>query len=521
MLCEVKMKKKNLIFESALSLTISALIVKILGVVYKVPLSYMLDDRGMGYFNTAYGIYSMFYILSSSGIPKATTCIIGEESDEICCYITYKRLLKFFCFVGMFFTVVLLVLSPLLVRVLSNTNAFFPLLAIAPSLLFVTISGVCRGYLSAKGRLLPIAISQTLEAVLKLVMGILFARLGMVLKLDLSYVCALAVFGITVGALVGAVFLISYVNFTLKLHKTRQKNKEKNTDIYKKVLKTAIPITVGSLILTFGGLLDVWLIMSSGESLGISNEMANELYGNYSTLAIPMFNLVISLVTPLTVALLPVLISKRLNADRQGMKNELEKCILYTVVFVAPCAAVFYFYSFDILDIVFSSWQSARGYSMLSALALGLVFLSILNVLNTAHEAEGNFLFTIMSLTVTTLAKFILSLILIKHSTLGVVSIPLSTAISYAVGCVVSYIGLYKKGLKFSLTRSALPQIAFSVLSFTIPFRYLFSNGVFAGDFIRFVLILMISGLVYVGLCAAYFMLQGLKNVKMNKKICR
>ena len=92
------MKKKNLIFESALSLTISALIVKILGVVYKVPLSYMLDDRGMGYFNTAYGIYSMFYILSSSGIPKATTCInnlkqngfaIQQYVDQNKCAIMY------------------------------------------------------------------------------------------------------------------------------------------------------------------------------------------------------------------------------------------------------------------------------------------------------------------------------------------------------------------------------------------------------------------------------------------------
>ena len=492
------MDKRKAIIDGALSLTVSALVVKILGVIYKVPLSYMLGDSGMGYFNTAYGIYGMFYILSSSGIPKATTCIIG-----------------------VFFTVLLLLASPLLVRILSNSGALLPLVAIAPSLLFVTVSGVCRGYLSARGRLMPIAVSQILEALLKLALGIGFARLGTLVKADLTTVSALAVLGITVGAAIGSVYLILCANKINKQYKARQKIYLENASLYKRVLKTVLPITLGALIMTFGGLLDIWLIMNSTEHLGITNDTANELYGNYSTLAIPMFNLALSLVTPLTVALLPRLISSRLKGAVTEFKKQLESCILYTVFFVAPCAAVFYFYSFDILDIIFSSWQSARGYSMLSALTLGLVFLSLLNILNTAHEALGNFLPTVSSLAATTLSKLVLSSILIRSTSLGILAIPVSTALSYFVGVIISYLWLVRSGMKISLTKAAALPILFAIISFAVPFKYLFSSGFLAGGFIQLILVLLISGALYVVLCAACFLAVRVKNVNMNKKTCR
>ena len=95
-------KNRNKIAEGAVLLGISAIIVKIIGVIYKVPLSYILGDEGMGYFNSAYTVYTLFFILSSSGVPKAITIITSkyeaESKDKT--YTIMKTLSLFFVCIG-------------------------------------------------------------------------------------------------------------------------------------------------------------------------------------------------------------------------------------------------------------------------------------------------------------------------------------------------------------------------------------------------------------------------------------
>ena len=75
-----KMGNKSIV-RGALSLTVSALIVKIVGLIYKVPLSYILSDEGMGYFNSAYTVYTFFYIICTAGVPKAISIITSSAES--------------------------------------------------------------------------------------------------------------------------------------------------------------------------------------------------------------------------------------------------------------------------------------------------------------------------------------------------------------------------------------------------------------------------------------------------------
>lgn len=514
-------KEIGKILDGALSLTVSALVVKILGVIYKVPLSYILGDAGMGYFNTAYTVYGFFYVLCSAGVPKAITCIISESKteDEVSGIFAYS--LRFFILVGAALCGVLMLSAPLIVYLIGNEGALATLMVIGPSVLFVASGGVCRGYLAAAGRLSPIAISQVIEAVCKLAMGILFARIGAHISLPKTHIAALAVLGITFGSCLSALYLLLSCKIRITKYKAGQSKVKNGKEIVKRLLKIAVPITVGSSVLTLSSLIDMTLTMRCLQGIGIDTMEANEIYGNYTTLAVPMFNLVISLITPLTVRLLPELIKKRDDAREFG--RELNRTLTITAALVAPCACVYYLYSFDLLDILFSSAQSARGFEMLSALAISLFFLCILNVTNTAHEANGRFGVPILSLSVGTLMKVIVEPLLILFTPLGVLGVPVSTLISHFVGLLISVVLLFKDGVRINLgVGCVLPMLA-SSLAFILTYRLIYPLGGFFGGLAGVITLWIMSSILYiVMLILCWWIAFRMENkVKMTKFLSR
>ncbi len=502
--------KKNGIIGSAFSLTVSALLVKLLGVLYKVPLSYILTDVGMGYFNTAYSIYGVFYVLSSAGVPKAITCIISENksnSEEVG-YSIYRHAIRLFTIIGLIIGGIYIFLSPFLVSALSNEKALLTVLLIGPSILFVSTGGVARGYLSARGELLHIAISQVLEAILKLVIGIAFARVGVFLNLELKYISALAIVGILIGSACSTVYMLCYIKIRKRRNNIGQKLTIHKEKINRDIMKIALPITFGSFVLTFSNVLDVGLIMNCLSDTGLTDLEANELYGNYSTLAVPMINLLVSLVTPLTVALLPRLVELKVGGRRNEFISEVEKTAMFTALFVSPCAAVYYFYSFDILDILFTSQQSAKGYGFLALLSVGVIFLCMINVINTAHESLGNFGITIVSISIAIITKFALSILIIKTTEIGILSVPLCTTLSNFIAFLFSFIALCKKGIKISIIKTVLLPLVLAILCFGVPFRFVFESGIFAGGFGHLCCLIFASFGVYSLLCFSFLSLK-------------
>ena len=151
-----------------LSLTISAIIVKFIGLIYKIPIASLLGDEGMGYFNSAYTVYALFYLFCTAGVPKAIMILISEaktrgrvaEESKI-----MRVAIALFLSIGILLTLILIVFSVPIARLIGNNKSYFAMIGIAPSILLVAVGGVIRGYLSANTRLLDIGVSQIIEGV--------------------------------------------------------------------------------------------------------------------------------------------------------------------------------------------------------------------------------------------------------------------------------------------------------------------------------------------------------------------
>ena len=505
-------KSKNTAFlKGTLLLSVSVVITKIIGVAFKVPLSYILGDVGMGYFNTAYTIYGFFYILCTAGVPKSITLVLtghgGVCNDEDDRHFVLKSALKLFFIIGAFVTLINIICAPTLARFIGNKDAVMSIISIAPSILFVSMSGAFRGYLGSYERLSEIAISQLFEGVIKLTVGLTLAYIGVRISAPVYVISALAISGITVGSAISFLYLIFTSLFKKTSENTRQKYKINSKDIRKSILKNALPIALCASLLNLSTMLDLTMIIKRLVASGESEIYANSLYGNYTTLAIPMFTLVISVLSPVATSFMPRLSTLAVRGDTREFGTQLRGLTLVTLLVSVPASLSFFLYSFDLLDVLFAVNSSAVGADMLISLSLGVCSLTLLTVMNTALESQGKVGVTVFSLLAGAATKFTVSYLLIGRSGFGILGAPIGTVISYTVSLIISLTALEISGVKTrSLAMCALNYLI-GLAAFLPPYRMIYCSGFFTSSFFAMLISLALSGVLYIALIISCYLI--------------
>lgn len=437
-----------------LSLTVSTLVVKLLGLIYKIPLASILGDEGMGYFNSAYTVYAFFYLLCTAGVPKAVMILISEAKAQGR-KVEEGRILRvasaLFLSLGIALTFIFILLSAPLARLIGNSRSAYTMLAIAPSIIFISLGGVIRGCLSANMLLLDVAVSQVIEGVGRLAFGLLFAMLGARAGMPLDMLSAMTILGVTLGAGLGLVYLL--ICYKIKIHNEKagqNTNLIGKREIIKRILSISIPITVSAAIMSITNIIDLGLIMRSLSLIGLSEVEASALYGNYTTLAVPMFNLAISIITPISVAYLPVFTSCRAVGDKDGLLAAERGALELSSILGAPMMLGMAAFAEEILKLLFPNSETELGASLLVMITPAILFSSLLLVTNTSLEAHGFVRSPLISMAVGSVAKIIISYTLITKTEMGILGAPIGTVATYAVALFVSLI-IYGSKVKRSL----------------------------------------------------------------------
>ena len=458
--------KNKALLSGAAWLALSTILLKFIGLIYKIPLSYTLGDEGMGYFNSAYTVYVFFYVIGTAGIPKAISILVSKKEAESPGdgYGVFRTAFAFFVVLGLFLLTLFIFFAEPLARSVGNINSALAMYAVAPSVLFVCAGGVIRGYLSGKMKFAPIAISELITGVLKLVLGLALARLAIELGKSLPTTAAFAIIGITIGSLVSLVFLM--------LVSSREKAKAKycasQRGTISDILKIAVPITLASAVTSAINILDLTIIMNGLKNNGFEQSVANILYGNYTTLAVPMLSLVSTLISPITTAILPILASSYAQQNREEYSSNLSLALTFTSFIAIPSGVVFAVFPQEILTVIFEEGSAVLGAAFLAALAPAVLIIGPLSVINTALEATGKATAAFVSLSLGALVKLIVGVCLLNYTDFGVLSAPIGTSISYVISYALSrIIFAHKSNVRVAILKPIFsPLLASSASSF-------------------------------------------------------
>ena len=481
-------------------LLISNLIVKIIGVMFKIPLVNIIGDEGMGYFNSAYTIYTLFFTLSTSGLPVAVSilisrCIAEHRSVE------KKRIFKItssaFLVIGIIGSMIMLLGSKLLAGVIGSINSYLCIASMSFVLLFVCVSGAIRGYFQGHQNMLPTGISQIIESFGKLVFGIFFAMYAVYKSYPSYIVAAFGVFGITVSSAVSMIYLMIYkLLFDKKETIYNNSNQKDIKNILRQLFKTAIPITVSSSVMSLTNVIDLSIVMRRLSDIGYSSTEATSIYGNYSGIAVPMFNMPSAIVTPIAMSVIPYIAAEIINKNYLLAKKTVESALKITAMLTFPCAFGLSLLSRPILRLFFNPSQGDKAANLLSILAIAIVFVGYTTVSTALLQAYGKNKLPIFSMLLGAVSKLLSGYILIGN--FGMVGTPLSTIICYSVTTAVNLYFVKKySSADLKIVNMIIKPLLFSCISVIIGLMVYYFGVDFIGEKLACVGSIIISGMLY------------------------
>ncbi len=512
--------QKSKIISGTLSLTISTVIVKILGLIYKIPLANILGDEGMGYFNSAYTVYTFFFLLCTAGVPKAVMILVSEakalqnpKSEER----IIKTASSAFLVLGIIITVLFILLAVPLSKLIGSSKSAATMIAIAPSIIFISLAGVIRGYLSAELLLLEIAVSQIIEGVGKLVFGLIFAMIGIRLNMSLPIISAFTILGVTLGALVGLVYLL-IISKNLKQKEISGQNIyfDSKTKIIKRIFSISLPITLSAAVMSITGMIDLALIMRGLSTIGYTESEAGAFYGNYTTLAVPMFNLAIALITPISIAFIPTFTKAHRQKDESLLDESLRTALRISSMLAAPMMFGLIFFGKEILSMLFGNSGIETGTTLVCLIAPAILFSSMLIIINSLLEACGNVRTPLISMSLGAIAKIIVSYLLLKNPDVGISGAPIGTVICYAVSLTCSaliYTRIFKKCLPI-VSSCFAPYIIAGISIYSV--RIIFDRlSVYVKGNMLLIFSIALCALIYIALSLLFGVIKIHKNVKI------
>lgn len=417
-------KKQSLQYGTVIMLA-SAVLVKLIGALFKIPLagSACLGDLGFGYFSSAYDLYIPIYSLAISGLPVATARIVAEHMaaeryKDV--KMTLKLSRRIYFAAGLTACIIMLALVYPFVSATDKTGkTVYSLFMIAPSMLCCAVISAYRGYYEGLKNMYPTAISQLIEALCKLIFGFGFAYFTVKITGDTALGAAAAMLGITLGTLLAVIFLRLYhkrfgdgiSEEALRLSPSVDNTKSSA----KKLLIIALPIALAALCNNAPTVVDALTVRRQLSELIKDNvQVIREMYGEavsaYNTdtasvltdgqlptflygirgKAYTLFNLVPSLTAVIGVAAVPVIAEYSQKRDIKGIKINTESVLKLSAVISFPVAAGFVAIGEDIMRLLYSTRASSQiGGTLLTIFGFAVIFAGTAVPLNGILQAFG------------------------------------------------------------------------------------------------------------------------------------
>lgn len=478
-------------FSGVTILALSTFIVKVIGMLYKIPMIALLGAEGMGYFNSAYEIYSLLFVISTTGIPVAISILISESKTHGR-YKTIKQIYHVSVYllgaIGIIGTLALAVFYDELALAINNNNAALCILAISPTLFLICLSSAIRGYFQGNQIMLPTAVSQVIEALGKLLLGLGFAFIAVKKGYPVYQVAAFAVLGLSIGVALSLLFL--WLFKTLKPISTNRalgtENVESRGTILKNLLKIAIPITISSTILSLTKIIDMTMILSRLSAISYSQEDANSIYGAYSTMAVSIYNLPLTLISSVVLPLVPLLTSAIEENNHSKEKNTLTVALKLTGLIAFPTGLGMAVFSKPILELLFATQVEEIEYvaPLLSILGLTIFLSAMISVTNAILQSYKSVSTPIISIAIGIIIKMILAYALIGIPQINIYGAPISTFFSTVAIVTINIFYIIKQTGKidtiFNLFGktfiSAFISVGIGIVSFTLINKFYYSR---------------------------------------------
>ena len=507
MILEKKNKKEGFM-KGVLVLMLSQVLIKLLGVLYKLYLTNKdgFGDVGNAINGSGYQIYALLLTISSVGVPNAISKLISEEialgnnkeANRI-----FKISFALFAIVGFIGSAILFTSARYISQVfLQIPEAELTLVSLSPSVFFVTIVSVLRGYFNGRQKISITARSQTIEQVFKTILTILIVEIiGILSNLNTSIMAAGANIATTLSVFMSFIYLYIY----FKLHRQELNGILKNKSIYrpkrvvtivKRILYVSIPITLSAVAYSLNKNIDSFTVVRLLKRF-MEDSQAKIQYGILSGKVDTLIMLPLSFNVAFATALVPSVAASLAKKDYITINKRISFSLLSSILIGLPCTFGMIIFANQILNLLFPN--APEGTVLLQWCSLTIILTLLIQTTNGALQGLGKVMVPAISGGVGLIIKLILNLILIPIPSIGVNGAAIASVIYHVFSFAIVFCVLRKTvKIEFNFSKHILkPLLATIIMCISSYYLYTILMKMIAMKF-AVILSIMFAIIIYI-----------------------
>ena len=481
-------KKQNFLQGAAL-LAIATAIVKIIGAFYKLPLNMAIGAEGYSYFTTAYDIYSVMLLISTAGLPVAVSRMVSQAST-LGAYTRLRKIfrtaLTLFAALGALTSVLMIFGAKPLANLMNQPDAWISIACLGPCGILICLMSAYRGYFNGQGNMAPTSVTQVIEAVIKLVVGLALAFFIIRATRNVAMAAGGAIIGVTMGSALALVYMLYKFRRSYRSLPVTPEAPGSTGATLRELLAIAIPITIGSAGLQLLTVIESGLYMDRLVYLIETNQyMGHMVQGTVTAqkaaatlkglfnMAQTIFNMPCAFIIPITVSVLPAVTSFLTMGDNKGVRETEESAARITGLLSLPCAVGLTVLARPIMALLggYTGEQLELSAQFMTILGVTVFLYAIIQYTNALLQSHGYVNVPVVNMLSSGVLRLVLVYVLVGNPNLGLLGAPIGAFIGYLLIAVLNLVAISKRveqkpRLLQNLLRPAIPALVMGVVVF-------------------------------------------------------
>jgi len=477
--------KSSSYLKGAAILAVATVIARIISAIYRIPLYIILDSAGRGAYLTAYNVFALVLAVATAGVPAALSRLVSSSragENHKLARRCFTVALPVFSFIGIIAMLVMFFFADELAGLLNNSLAAPGIRVLAPAAFFVCIISVYRGYAQGHENMMPTAISQIVEVISKMIIGITFVLWFTYLGYASDIVSAGALVGATTGLGICLPILIWYnrkINRPF-ISKANIGSSPGTKTVLMRIMKVSVPISISASFMSIMVLIDNSIVLGRLQSvLGYTEYEASQLWGIYA-LGLSVYNLPPALLVPISVSAIPAIAAAIAKKKHSEAGVIVQSSIKLVCLIAMPAAMGIITLARPILISLFN-YDYALATSLLMILGIASFFVCLQFITTAILQANGYERISLITFPIGAIAKIAISYFLSGDLRFGILASPLGTLACFMIITTLNIIFIklrLPEKPKFSLA-FIKPLLCAAIMACTafFTFRLLYTLG--------------------------------------------
>ena len=477
--------KAESFLKGTLILTVASFVVKVIGSLNWIFVSRILGGEGIGLYQMAFPIYFFAMSISQAGVPVAISIITAERvalKDVFGARRVFRISMTLMVFTGLLFSLLTYFGAGWLIewQFIRDPRAYMAVVALSPTIFFVTLLASSRGYLQGWQRMTPTAVSQIIEQIFRVLTMVLFA--SFLLPMGIDYAAAGASLGAFAGAIGGLLVLVYY---HWKLDKDIEREYGPNLApppgeapaplgaIVRRIFSLALPVSAASIMLPVVSNLDLMIVPQRLEVAGYSISEATELFGYLNGMAVPLVNLATILTASMAMSIVPAISESRVLGDRTRVYDQTAASVRISNFVCFPAFVIVFVLATPISALIYNA-PGAGPAVMISAVSI--ILLGLHQVSTGILQGLGHPTIPMVNMLLAAAAKIFLNWHLTAIPWLGIMGAAWATAADMGVAAIINLYFIYRFiGYRIELLQLIKTICSAGIMACAVHFFYVWT----------------------------------------------